>query len=266
MALRCDPPEAGLIPPKPPNRAPIWVFAVFVITIAAALHLQLKFGDLAQGLGDLVGYVQRYRDPAWRELPGDVPLILQTLAMGVWGTFIAFAIAAILLLWSTRNLTPNGLTYHVARGALNFLRAMPDFLLALVFVAAVGLGPLPGVIALGLHSSGFLGKALAESLERLPKGTYEGVTASGATRFQVLMFAGWPSITREVVGFGLYTFDRNVRTAMLLGIVGAGGIGMRLKESIDLRDYSRSASIIVLIILTVLAIDTLSDGLRRRLR
>jgi phosphonate transport system permease protein len=254
------------VPPKPPNRTPIWLFAILVITIAAALHLQLKFGDIAQGLGDVVGYVDRYKDPAWKELPGDVPLIFQTLAMGVWGTLIAFTIASCLLLWSTRNLAPNIWAYRFARGILNFTRAMPDFLLALVFVAAVGLGPLPGIIALGIHSSGFLGKAFAESLERLPKGTFEGVQSAGGTRFQTLMFAGWPSITREVVGFGLYTFDRNVRTAMLLGIVGAGGIGMRLKESIDLRDYASSGVIIVLIIATVLIIDTLSDTLRRRLR
>jgi phosphonate transport system permease protein len=167
--------------------------------------------------------------------------------------------------FAARNLTPNKATYRLAREVLNFLRAMPDLLLALIFVAALGLGPLPGALALGVHTAGFLGKFFAESLERVDKGVIEAVQATGASRSQVVMYAGWPSILREAIGYTLYIMDRNVRMASVLGLVGAGGIGLALHDTLRLFKYGESAALIVVILTVILAFDYFSTWMRGKL-
>jgi len=142
---------------------------------------------------------------------------------------------------------------------------MPDLLLALILVISLGLGPVPGVLAIGLHTGGFLGKFFGEALDRVDRGVYEGVAATGATRLQLLMLAGWPSVMREVIGYSLYVFDRNVRMACVLGIVGAGGIGVLLGESLRLFRYDRAAYLMVVIVIGLVAIDALSTWLRKKL-
>jgi phosphonate transport system permease protein len=191
--------------------------------------------------------------------------MMQTIATALWGTLVALVSAFLLAPFAARNLTPNKATYRLAREMLNFLRAMPDLLLALIFVAALGLGPLPGALALGVHTAGFLGKFFAESLERVDKGVIEAVQATGASRSQVVMYAGWPSILREAIGYTLYIMDRNVRMASVLGLVGAGGIGLALHDTLRLFKYGESAALIVVILSVILAFDYFSTWMRGKL-
>ena len=142
--------------------------------------------------------------------------MLQTLVTAFWGTTLAFIIAAIVAPYAARPLTPNAVAYRCAKELLNFMRAMPDLLLALIFVSSMGLGPLPGVLALSVHTAGFLGKFFAENMERVPAGKYEALSAVGAGFTQKIVFAAWPSMLRESVGNTLYIFDRNVRMAAAL--------------------------------------------------
>jgi len=127
------------------------------------------------------------------------------------------------------------------------------------------MGPLPGALALGIHTAGFLGKFFSESLERVDGGVYEAVSATGASRLQVVMYAGWPSILREALGYTLYIFDRNVRMAAVLGLVGAGGIGLALHDTLRMFNYNESAALIIVILVTILIIDYLSTWLRGKL-
>jgi phosphonate transport system permease protein len=145
------------------------------------------------------------------------------------------------------------------------MRAMPDLVLALMFVAAIGLGPFPGALALGVHSAGFLGKFLAECMERVDKDTCEGVASTGASFVQRLAFVAWPSILREGFGYLLFILDRNVRMASMLGMVGAGGIGLELYNSLRMFNYDQSAAMILVILAALLLIDHSSSWLRRRL-
>ena len=167
--------------------------------------------------------------------------------------------------FAARNFTPHPSLYYISREFLNFTRALPDLLLALIFVAAIGLGPLAGALALGIHTAGFLGKFFAESLEQIDKGVCEGVAATGANFPQMVMYAGWPSILREALGYVLYIFDRNVRMAAVLGLVGAGGIGLALHDTLRLFNYDQAAALILIILLTILVIDYLSAWLRKKL-
>lgn len=253
--------------PRRPRRAwPLLPAAATLLVVLAAHHLDLSLGALAAGGRDMTEYLGRYRAPDFSELPRYLALMGQTLAIALWATALAALLGGLLGPLAARNLAPHPAVYRAAREALNFLRAMPDLLLALLFVAALGLGPLPGALALGLHTAGFLGKFFAESMERVDGGVYEALAATGATRAQVVMYAAWPSVLREAVGFTAYVFDRNVRMASVLGLVGAGGIGLALHETLRFFDYGRSAALIAVLVVAVVCVDRLSSGIREALR
>ena len=253
------------LPKKPFNPTPVWLTAWLALLWLIVVDLELSFDTLLYGVDDIFEYFSRYGSPNFADLSRYVELLIQTLATALWGSALAFLVAVVLAPFAARNLTPNATVYRIARETLNFMRAMPDLLLALIFVAALGLGPLPGALALGIHTAGFLGKFLAESLERVDAGIYEAVSATGASRLQIVMYAGWPSILREALGYTLYIFDRNVRMASVLGLVGAGGIGLALHDTLRMFNYDQSAALIIVILITILVIDYLSTWIRGKL-
>ncbi len=253
------------LPKKPFNPAPVWLTAWLAVLWLIVIDLQLSFETLLYGVQDIFEYLSRYSTPDFSDISRYLQLLAQTLATALWGSALALAVAVLLAPLAARNLAPSPAVYRIARESLNFMRAMPDLLLALIFVAALGLGPLPGALALGIHTAGFLGKFFAESLERVDGGVYEAVAATGASQLQIVMYAGWPSIQREALGYVLYIFDRNVRMASVLGLVGAGGIGLSLHDTLRMFNYNQSAALIIVILVTILIIDYLSTWLRGRL-
>jgi phosphonate transport system permease protein len=220
------------------------------------------FGEIAESLGPSA---ERFGRPDWADAGRLVGRLLETAVMGLWGTVLTVMIGLPLSCLAAKNLAPNRVVYRVSREVLNFCRAMPDALLALIFISAFGLGPWPGVLALGIHSAGFFGKALAESMERVPAGVYDGIAVCGASRWQIVRFAAWPSIEREILGYALYLADRNIRVATTLGIVGAGGIGVDLLASFGTFQYGKAAAAILMVMSLVLAMDMLANAIRRRL-
>lgn len=258
-------PPSPSLPPKPPNLVPVWVTAVLVLLWLIVRDLDISFETLAYGVDDMAEYFSRYGRPDFSNLSRYLHLMGITLATAFWGTVFALLVAFILAPLAARNFTPNALSYRLAREALNFMRAMPDLLLAMIFVATLGLGPMSGALALGVHTAGFLGKFFAESLERVDRGVCEGVAATGANFPQMVMYAGWPSILRESLGYTLYILDRNVRMASVLGMVGAGGIGLALVDTLHLFNYDQASALILVILSTILIIDYTSAWLRKRL-
>ena len=254
------------LPRKPVNLFPVWLTVVIAAFYAATLHLEIDFKAVAYGVTDMREYFGRFTAPDFADLGRFAALMAETLAIAVWGTALAFVGAFVIAPFAARNLAPHWIVYRVAREILNFLRAMPDLLFAVVFVAAIGLGPLPGVLAIGLHTTGFLGKVLAEHLERVPAGTYDGVRASGAGFLHTVMWAGWPSILQETIGYTIFIIDRNVRVAAVLGLVGAGGIGVEMMTALRLFQYDRAGALILVILATILAIDYVSSWLRKKVR
>ncbi len=233
--------------------------------VAVAWWLKLDPGELWAGMAAMGEYAGRFARPDFSDGGRLLGRLGETVLMGVWGTVLAVVLAMPVTWLAAANLTPARWVRALAREALTFCRAVPDLLLALLLLSATGVGPLPGVLALGIHSSGFFGKTVADAMERLPAGVLEGVASTGASRFQCVRFAAWPSVSREIVGFGLYTLDRNVRTAMVLGVVGAGGIGVDLREAMGSFRFERAGAVLLLILVTVVAVDALSGWLRRRL-
>ncbi len=254
------------LPPAPRNLFPLWATLTLGLAWLLMVHLEISPKTLIYGWEDILEYFSRYGAPDFSRAPEYASLLLQTIAMGFWGTVLAFIIGFLLAPFAARNLSPNAITYNITREALNFMRAMPDVLLALVFVASLGLGPLPGALALGVHTAGFLGKFFAESLERVDKGRYEALDAVGAGFSQKLMYAGWPSILRETSSHTLYILDRNIRTGAVLGLVGAGGIGIALYDTLRMFNYDQSAALLIILIVTIMLLDRLSSFIRKKLQ
>jgi phosphonate transport system permease protein len=197
--------------------------------------------------------------PHWLGLLGD------TLLMAYVGTLVGATGGFLLGLLSAGNIVRSApLRWVVKRGA-EFCRTVPEIVFALVFVIAFGLGPLPGVMALALHTLGALGKQFSEVVENIDMKPVEGALAAGAGWPQMARYAVVPQVLPGFLSYALLRFEVNVRGAAVLGFVGAGGIGQDLIEAIRKFYYNDVAALLVLIILTVIVIDTLTGQLRRRL-
>jgi phosphonate transport system permease protein len=170
-----------------------------------------------------------------------------------------------LCLMAARTLTPLPLLHLPARWFLNILRGVDSFVFALLFVAAVGLGPFAGVLGVGLHAAGSIAKLWAESIETVEQGPIEAAIMTGAGRLKVVVYALLPEVMPSLASIALYIWEFNVRASTVLGIVGAGGIGQELKSSIDLLDFPRVFAILLIILAMVTAIDQVSASARRRL-
>ena len=207
----------------------------------------------------------KYTHPVWESPSRLLSLTLETVAMGAFGTLIAISVAVPATTFAARNLSPHRGLYFISRQLMNFMRSMPDALIALLLVQCLGIGPLPGAIALGLHSGGFAGKSLSERIERLDRGISEGLSSCGASWFQTIRFGVWPSIDREIVSDTLYLFDRNLRVATTLGLVGAGGIGVDLVSALRTFHTDEASANILIIVLMNLIVDIASSNFRRRM-
>ncbi|MFB9991589.1 phosphonate ABC transporter, permease protein PhnE [Deinococcus oregonensis] len=192
--------------------------------------------------------------------------MLLTVKMAVLGTVGAVLLALPLGVLAARNTTPNRWAYQLTRRLLDFLRGLNEFVLALIFVAAVGLGPFPGILALVFHTAGILGKLFAEGIEDIDEGQVEAVRATGAHPLSVLGRGVWPQILPHVLSMSMYRFESNVRAATVLGLVGAGGIGFYITEAIRGFDTRAASAILIIILLSVFSIDFLSAKLRARLQ
>jgi phosphonate transport system permease protein len=192
-------------------------------------------------------------------------LIGETILMAYVGTLTGAIVALALNFVAAPNLTQNAWLVFGARRGLEFCRTVPDIVFALIFVVAFGLGPLPGVLAIAIHSAGSLGKQFFETTENIDMNPVEGLRASGASYVQTIRFAALPQVIASFVTFTLLRFEINVRGATVLGFVGAGGIGQDLMEAIRKFYYSDVSAILVMIIAVVMAIDIATQYLRRAL-
>lgn len=191
--------------------------------------------------------------------------MVETLEMAVWGTILSLVLSLPLAYFGAHGYSWNKATYSTARGICSFCRALPELIIAIFFVLLFGFGTLPGVIALGLHCCGFLGKFFADDIENVDRGPQDALRSTGANRLKVLWYAVLPQTTPQFVAYIQYILERNVRTATVLGIVGAGGIGLELKGRLDLSDYSHVSTILLVVFITVFGLEHLTQRLRSKL-
>jgi phosphonate transport system permease protein len=218
-----------------------------------------SFGKMLEFAGHL------FTAPDWSYLPRLLERLLETIEMTVLATAIATAISLVMGVLAARNATPHIVAYRLARDLLSLMRALPELVWALVFVSALGLGPFPGVMALAFVTVGFMGKFFAEALEVVDIKAVEGVRAHGAGWLQVRTFAMLPQALPDFAGTLMYVLDHNFRSAAILGLVGAGGIGYDMVMAMRMFQYDRIAMIALAIYLVVTLLDRASDICRARI-
>ena len=218
--------------------------------------------DSSKYFGDILS---RMLPPDFSNLNQLIYAMFETIEIAFLGTFIAIVLSIPLGLFSARNLAPNYFIYIVCKTIVIFFRAIPEFIIAMILVIAIGFGAMPGVLALGLHTMGFLAKFYAEDIEHINKGPIDALKSSGATKSQIISFGVIPQILPSFVANNLYILDRNIRMATMLGIVGAGGIGYELQSSFRMFEYEKVSAIIILIFITIFIIDHLSSFIRSKI-
>ena len=191
--------------------------------------------------------------------------MLETIEIALWGTLLSVVLSLPLAWFAARNYTVNHFTYTLARGTISLLRSMPELIVALFLVLAYGFGPIAGVLALGLHAAGFLGKFYAEDIENADKKPQEALEAIGAGKVKTLWYGVMPQVVPQYIAYTLYILDRNVRMATVIGLVGAGGIGQELKGRFDMFQYDHVATILIAIFIVVFLLDQFSARLRAKL-
>lgn len=223
---------------------------------------QVSITELAKGLPWIGDFLSRMMPPNWAFLDKLVKPAIETVQIAIWGTLLSIVLALPLCFFAARNITPSGAVFHGMRQVLNVMRGINEIILALIFVAAVGLGPFPGVLALAVHGAGMLGKFFAESIEEIDQGPIEALRATGAGPLQIIVYGVLPQVITAWIAVCLYRFETNLRQATVLGMVGAGGIGFELTGSMKLFQYQDTAMCIIVIIAMVMAADFVSSRLR----
>jgi phosphonate transport system permease protein len=232
----------------------------------SASGAQLSWSELAAGLPQILDFLGRTMPPDTNILGRLVAPALETIQIAVWGTLLAVLPAIPLSFLAARNLQSRRWVYQCTRQALNVVRSINELILALVFVSAVGLGPFPGVLALALHGAGMLGKFFADAIEEIDQGPLEALRATGARPLQVIVFGVLPQVVTAWIAVVLYRFEVNLRSATVLGMVGAGGLGFELVSSLKLFRYQETATCIIVITVMVIVADLLSSQLRHRIQ
>ncbi len=250
--------------------------------VATGFSLQAILG--AEGRAQIASYVTKLFPPDLSApvLRDSLVGAAETFAISFLGTLLAVAIALALVFFSSQNLMFSGIlfererrgragrwarrgVYLLDKAVLNVLRTVPHLVWALILVFAVGIGPYPGMLALGIHTGGVLGRLFGEVLEEVDPRPIEALQATGASRFQILLYGIFPQVLPQFVAYTLYRWEVNIREATILGFVGAGGLGQRLHIAISLFLEQKLLTYIIAIYLIVTSVDFLSAQLRRRL-
>ena len=245
--------------------ATIGIFSFVLVFVVNDLEINFikLVTDSSKYLGDIIS---RMLPPDFSNLNQLIYSMFETIEIAFLGTFIAIVLSIPLGLFSARNLAPNYFVYLICKTIVIFFRAIPEFIIAMILVIAIGFGAMPGVLALGLHTMGFLAKFYAEDIEHINNGPIDALKSSGASKSQIISFGVIPQILPSFVANNLYILDRNVRMATMLGIVGAGGIGYELQSSFRMFEYERVSAIIILIFITIFVIDHLSSLIRSKIK
>lgn len=254
--------------PKKNKKATLlsWFGIIFLMGALSwsAFIIEVRPIELFKDLGKTLVFMKGFLNPTFSRIDIFLKGCLETVAIALWGTFLAAVSSVPFGLLGARNFSPHPVVYHMVRRLMDVCRAVNEMVFALMFVAAVGLGPFSGMMALAIHTTGYLAKLISETVESIDEGQVEGVAATGAHRIHIIIFGVLPQIIPNYLSYVLLRFESNVRSATVVGMVGGGGIGFYLWESLRSFNDQEASAIIILIIVMVVFIDQLSSQLRKR--
>ena len=267
--MTARPPAATARPPEPSHAKRNLALIGVLLGIAwAAITVGIESGRILELPGGIALVFYRMfleHGPDWSYLPTATEGMIESLQIAWVGTVIGAIISLPLGFFGARNVS-SGLVSNVMRQVLNAIRAFPEIVLAIaIFIPIAGLGAVAGALAIGLHSVGTLGKLTAEVVEGIDPGPVEAARATGARSLQVQRWGVLPQVLPEIVAFWLYRFEINIRAAAILGVVGAGGIGFSLQQTLQFKRFALAATAIIVVVVATIAVDTISGWVRRRI-
>lgn len=235
------------------------------VILASLGGSEFSISRFVSGLPNLWQLVSDMFPPDFSRIETVLLRLLETLQMAIAGTLVGIIISLPIAVLATRNHTPHPVIRFFAKAMVSFFRTIPDLIWALIFVIAVGLGPFAGTLAIVVDTIGFCGRFFAEAMEEVEEGPQEALTALGAARTDVIASAVVPAAMPSMIATSLFSLEKATRSSVVLGIVGAGGIGMELQVALDLFNYAQAATIILVIFALVLIVEHISGILRSRI-
>jgi phosphonate transport system permease protein len=254
---------------EPPRHRPLWFNAALVLATVAvyawsAHGTETRLGEFFRGLPAMADFLTRMVPPDGPVLSRLWKPLVETVQLAIVGTTLGVVLAFPLSFLGARNFVGTGAVYYFTRGMFNTFRGISEFVYALLFVAMVGLGPFPGALALTIHTAGALGKYFSEAIENMNWQPIEAIMATGASRTQLVFHGVLPELTPQFLAYAFYYFEHNIRASTVLGLVGAGGLGIELLTSVKLFKYQEVATIILVMLVLITVADQLSAWARRR--
>lgn len=261
--------RSALPPPKPFTvfRALVYALAIVVFALSywCATAVDFSWQKLVEGGPHMLDFLQRMFPPDWSILRKVLQETLTTMQLAWISTVAATLISLPIGFIAAGSIFHSRLLRGVTIFILNADRSIDSLILALFFVSAVGLGPFPGTLALAIHSVGMLGKLFADAIDAVDRGPIEALESAGAGRLATVRWAIWPQVAPHFVSYFLFRFELNVRAAVVLGVVGAGGIGFQLMQSLRLFKYQEVCTMVLVILALVMAMDFFSSKVRKAL-
>jgi len=236
--------------------------ALFIVLIWSWEGADMRPLDLLKDSGNMGTFASEFFPPDFHDWRIYLEEMVITVHIAVWGTILSILCAIPFGLMSAANIVPSWL-YQPVRRLMDACRAINEMVFAMLFIVAVGLGPFAGVLALWVHTTGVLAKLFAEAVEAIDPRPVEGVRATGANALEEILYGVIPQVLPLWISYSLYRFESNVRSASVLGIVGAGGIGVILHEVIRGFEYAQTAAVLIIIIVSVTLIDLVSARIRQ---
>lgn len=224
---------------------------------------EINFAELIGSSGNMLEFAGGFLKPDFSDWTDFGAEMVVTIQIAIWGTFLAVLLAVPCSLLCAANTSPWWIR-HPLRRVMDAFRAINEMIFAMLFITAVGLGPFAGVLALFIHTLGTLTKLFSEAVEAIDSRPIEGIRAVGARPIDEIIYGIIPQVMPLWVSYTLYRFEANVRSASVVGMVGAGGIGMLLWDAIRGFDYGRTSAMVIIIVLTVTVLDYASGNIRRR--
>lgn len=239
--------------------------AIVVIYYWALSGTNTNPANFVRGIPFMIDFVKRMFPPDISNLDRFLLKAVETLQMAIIGSSLGALIALPLSFLAARNIMPNKIVYHSIRTVFDMCRGVNEIVWGLIFVSMVGLGPFPGVLALAAHVTGALGRYFSESIETVDPDVVKAIISTGANKIQVIVRGIFPQVKPLFINYMLYYLENNFRAATVLGLVGAGGIGMELITSMRLFKNQEVLTILIIMILMVMAIDRFSAYIRKKI-
>jgi phosphonate transport system permease protein len=250
------------------SRRSVWMqvgWALLLILLAASWNgADMRPAELWRDSGNMGKFASEFFPPKFKDWQLYLSEMIVTLEIALWGTALAVISAVPMALLASSNIVPWWI-YQPVRRVMDACRAINEMVFAMLFVVAVGLGPFAGVLALWIHTTGILAKLFSEAIEAIDPQPVEGIRSTGASSLHEIIYGVLPQVMPLWVSFTLYRFESNVRSASVVGMVGAGGIGMVLWDIMRGFQYAETCAVMIIIVVTVTALDLLSANIRKLL-